>query len=164
MIHYLGLITVGASRGISLIPVRNVIGANGQLDGQIALFGIPLKRGINHVRLDRGDGAGGGIPGHVLLGEAQLVKDRHKGQAGAALPNLGHRIGEGDVFPIDHHIEVPLLGGERIGIRSQGGHRQQSGSHPGTQQQTKMFFHTSLLSQHGGDAVCIIHLSQPQIN
>ena len=147
MLHNLGLMPMGVCRGISLIPVGNVVGANGELNGQISLFGIPLKGGIRHIGLDGGDRTGGAIPGHILLCKAQLLKHSHKGQAGAVLPDLRHCIGEGDVLSIDHHIEVPLLGGEGIVVRSQSGQRQKGGGHAGAQQQAKMLFHTRLLSQ-----------------
>ena len=120
---HLGGTRRGGGSGVALILDAEGVGANGQPHGHVPLAGFAaVEGGIGDIGLRGGDGAGGGIPGHILFRKAKLLEYSHKGQAGSAVFDLGHRIGKGDILIVGQHIEVPLLGGDgSIRLHGEGG-------------------------------------------
>ena len=108
---------IGAAGGC--VDVRGHVGGDG---GGLTVLRQGDGRGTDdqlhgHAILGGSDGALGIVPLDIL--ESQPVKHSGHGQIGPAVPDLGHRIGKGDILIVDQHIEVSLLGGDG-GIRLHG--------------------------------------------
>ena len=80
--------------GLAVPDQRNLVFADGQRDGQVVLCGS--------------DGFGFVVPSHIGLGKPELLKNSHKRQAGAVVPDLGDGVGKGDIRAIDFNQKVAL--------------------------------------------------------